>query len=177
MSNDEFEDCLEIARSLLGASESPSELWEANERVNRALRIRPDEPEAWLLKAQILSSLDDEVAALAAVEQAVRRAPNSAEAQYLRGALFYDMEVYDEALRTLDKALKLASEDEAWLLEEIYFEKAAVLDALDRTDDAMKTFEEGLERCPGSELLQSGLEPLRRERVRRTFRVLPGGRQ
>ena len=176
MAQDEYEDCLEMARSLLGANETPNGLWEANEQVNRALRMRPEEAEAWVLKAQVLSSLEDEVAALAAADAALRIQPKSAEAQYMRGALLYDMELYEEAQKALDKSLRLVGTDDDWLLEEIYFEKAAALDALDRSDEAMAVFEEGLRRCPDSELLKTGLEPLRRERVRRTFRVLPGGR-
>ena len=176
MTQDEYEDCLEMARSLLGGGESPSELWEANERINRALKMRPEEAEAWVIKAQVLSSLEDEVAGLAAANEALRIAPKSAEAQYMRGALLYDMELYDDALPALDKALQLVLLSDDWLLEEIYYEKAAVLDALDRSDEAVAIFEEGLGRCPDSELLRSGLAPLRRERVRRTFRVIPGGR-
>ena len=176
MSQDDYEDSLEMARSLLGSGESPSELWEANERVNRALRLRPEEPEAWVLKSQVLSSLEDEVAALAAANEALRLAPKSAEAMYMRGALLYDMEIYEEAIRVLDKALRLVETGDEWLLEEIYYEKGAALDALDRSDEAVAVFEEGLKRCPESELLQTGLAPLRRERVRRTFRLIPGGR-
>lgn len=176
MSQDDYDDLLEMARSLLGSSESPSELWEANERVNSAIKLRPEEAEGWVLKAQVLSSLDDEVAALAAANEGLRLAPKSAEAQYMRGALLYDMELYEESIRALDKTLKLMQDGDEWLLEEIFYEKAAALDALDRSDEAMAVFEEGLRRCPDSELLKTGLEPLRRERVRRTFRVIPGGR-
>jgi hypothetical protein len=41
----------------------------------------------------------------------------------------------------------------------------------------MATFETGLKRCPESSLLKAGLEPLRRERMRRAFKVIPGGRR
>jgi hypothetical protein len=41
----------------------------------------------------------------------------------------------------------------------------------------MSTFEIGLKRCPESALLKAGIEPLRRERVRRSFQVIPGGRR
>src|SRR5213078_2542596 len=87
MIQDEFEECMESARSLLGGYEGAGDLWEANDHVNRALRLKPSEPEAWVLKSQILSSLDDDPAALAAAEMAVRRAPRSAEAHYVRAAV------------------------------------------------------------------------------------------
>jgi ABC-2 type transport system ATP-binding protein len=76
MRHDEFDDCMEMARALLGGYEGAGDLWEANDHVNRALRCRPLEPEAWILKSQILSSLDDDLAALAASEMAVKRLIN-----------------------------------------------------------------------------------------------------
>src|SRR5436190_10007839 len=175
MIQDEFEDCIETARNLLGAYEGAGDLWEANDQVNRALRLKPSEPEAWVLKSQILSSLDDDPAALAAAEMAVRRAPRSAEAHYVRAAVLADMERYPDALKAVERAFRHSGPDDDWLLEDLYYEKAAILDALDRADEAMGVFETGLKRCPESALLKAGLEPLRRERMRRSFRVIPGG--
>jgi tetratricopeptide (TPR) repeat protein len=174
---DEFEDSLEMARALLGGYEGAGDLWEANEHINRALRIKPTEPEAWILKSQILSSLDDDPAALAASEMAVRRAPRSAEAHYVRAAVLADMERYHDALKAIERAFRHSGPDDDWLLEDLYYEKAAILDALDRADEAVSTFEAGLKRCPESALLKAGLEPLRRERIRRSFVVIPGGRR
>lgn len=176
MRDDEFDDCMEMARSLLGGYEGAGDLWEANEHVNRALRARPSEPEAWILKSQILSSLDDDLAAMAAAEMAVRRAPRSAEAHYVRAAVLADLERYHEGLKAVERAFRHLRPEDDWLTEDLYYEKAAILDALDRADEAMATFESGLKRCPDSTLLKAGLEPLRRERVRRTFKVIPGGR-
>ena len=177
MRNDEFDDCMEMARALLGGYEGAGDLWEANEHVNRALRCRPLEPEAWILKSQILSSLDDDPAALAASEMAVRRMPRSAEAHYVRAAVLADLERYAEALKAVERAFRHMGADDDWLLEDLYYEKAAILDALDRAEEAMATFEAGLKRCPESSLLKAGLEPLRRERMRRAFTVIPGGRR
>ena len=50
-----------------------------------------------------------------------------------------------------------------------------ILDAIGRQDEALATFEAGLKRCPESTILKAGLEPLRRERIRSTFKVIPGG--
>src|SRR5262249_9677599 len=96
---DEYDDCIEMARALLGGYEGAGDLWEANDYINRALMLRPSEPEAWILKSQILSSLDDDPAALAAAEMAMRRAPRMAEAHYVRAAVLADMERYTEALK------------------------------------------------------------------------------
>ena len=65
--------------------------------------------------------------------------------------------------------------EDDWLLEDLYCEKAMILDAIGRQDEAMATFEAGLKRCPESTILKAGLEPLRRERIRSTFKVIPGG--
>lgn len=173
---EDYDDYLEMARSLLGGYESVSDLWEANEYVNRALSMRPDDPFAWILKSQILSSLEDDMAALAAAEMAVREAPSSAESHYVRAAVLADLERYNDALNGIDLAFGCLTPEDDWLVEDLFYEKAAVLDALDRTDDAVATFEAGLHRCPNSTLLRSGLEPLRREHMRRNLTVINGGR-
>jgi tetratricopeptide (TPR) repeat protein len=174
--SDEFDDLLELARTLLGGQDSNGDLWEANDAINRALLLHPGDAEAWLVKCQILSSLEDDVAALACAEMAIRRAPRSAEAQFWRAAVLADMQRYPEALSALERSFRYMNDDEEWLLEDLYYEKAAVLDAIGRQDEALATFEAGLKRCPDSQILRQGLEPLRRERMRRTFKVLPGGR-
>ena len=38
---EEFDDCIEMARTLLGGSEGAGDLWEANDYINRALGLRP----------------------------------------------------------------------------------------------------------------------------------------
>lgn len=171
----EFEDALEMARSLLGGNEDPSDLWEANEAVNRALGLRPLDPEAWILKCQILSALDDDFAALAAAEMAVRRAPRASEAHYWRAAILADLERYDDALKAVERAFRHIGPEDDWLVEDLYYEKAVILDAIGRRDAALATFEAGLKAYPDSAILKAGLEPLRRERVRASFTVIPGG--
>lgn len=171
----EFDDVLEMARALLGGSEDPADLWEANDLVGRALRIRPDDPEAWILKGQILSALDDDTAALAAVEMATRRAPDMAEARYWLAAVLADLERYEEALAEVEKAFSKLGEADDWLVEDLYCEKGMILDTLGRRDEALAAYEEGLLQCPDSTLLRSGIEPLRRERIRASFKVIQGG--
>ena len=173
---DDFDESLEMARSLLGANEGATDLWEANDYVNRALRVGPANPEAWMLKCQILSALEDDAAALASAEMALRRAPRAAEAHYWRAAVLADMERYSDALKSIERAFRYLGEGDDWLLEDLYYEKAAVLDAIGRQDEAVATYEAGLKRCPDSQILKAGLEPLRRARARRLFKVLPGGR-
>jgi tetratricopeptide (TPR) repeat protein len=171
----EFEDVLETARALLGGNEDPADLWESNDLVNRALRLRPEDPEAWILKCQILSALDDDTAALAAIEMAVHRAPRMAEARYWRAAVLADLERFDDALVSIEQAFAHIRPEDDWLVEDLFCEKGMILDTLGRREDALATYESGLRRCPDSSLLRAGLEPLRRERIRSTFKVIPGG--
>lgn len=173
---DDFDEALEKVQQLLGDAERTHELWDANELINQALRQRPEDVRAWLLKSQVHSALEDDAAALAAVEMAVRLAPRRAETHYVRATVLADSERHPEALQAIERSFQLLEADDDWLLEELYFEKATILDALDRSHEALATFESGLRRCPESALLQSGVEPFRREQVRRSFKVIDGGR-
>lgn len=171
----EFEDSLELARALLAGNEDLADLWEANDLANRALTLRPDDAEAWVLKAQILSALDDDVAALASIEMALRRNPFLAEAHYWQAAIYMDLERYEDALMSIDAAFATLGSDDDWLLEELYHEKAGIQEALGQREEAFETLREGLEQCPESSILQAGLRPLQRERMRAMFKVIPGG--
>ncbi|MFH0900218.1 MAG: hypothetical protein V2A73_06285 [Pseudomonadota bacterium] len=173
---DSYDDAMELARALLGGSESIDDIAEANDFANRALRLRPGDCEAWLLKAQTLSALQDDGSALACAEMALRRAPQSAEGHYWRTAILGDMERFADALKSADRALQCITEKDEWLLEDLYHEKGTILSALGRREEALAVLEEGLKRCPESRLLRAGLEPLQRDRIRKTLRVLPGGR-
>jgi tetratricopeptide (TPR) repeat protein len=122
-----------------------------------------------------MSALEDDASALAAADMALRRAPRRAEAHYFRAAVLADMERYRDALRGLERAFQAMGPADEWLLEDLYYEKAAVLDAIGASDEAVATFEAGLSKCPTSQILKAALEPLRRERMRKRLKVLPGG--
>ena len=173
---DDFEDALEIARGLLGENEGTGDVWEANEQVNEALELCPHSAEAWLLKCQILSALDDEPAALASAEMALRRSPRATEAHYWRAVVLANMERYGEALKALERAFRHLREGDEWLVEDMYYEKGAILDAIGQGDEALATYEAGLSRFPESQILRAGIAPIRRERTRRAFKLIPGGR-
>lgn len=174
--DDDFEGLISEARSALSSAQDGSDLWEANELLGRALSVKPASADAWLLKAQVLSALSDPAAALACAEMALRRAPRSAEAHYWIAAGYADLERFQDALRSVDRAFRHASGDTDWLMEDLYHEKAMILQALGQADAALAVLEAGLERYPGSSLLLHGLEPLRKDRARRQLRVIPGGR-
>ncbi len=148
------ESLLERARELLSEEGA---LAAANALVNQALSLRPDSVTAWVVKCQIASAQGDDFSALAAIEMAVRRAPHRAEALYWRGAVLGDLGRNREALRALDRAFTAATADDSWLLEDLFYEKACVLDAMELRAEARHTLEDGLVRCPSSSLLKLAL--------------------
>ncbi len=172
---DEFDLALEMARSLLGRDSDNSEALEANDLVGKALAIAPESSSAWTLKCQVLSALGDDIGALACIEMAIRHASKDAEAHYWRSAVLSDLDRLDEALKAIERCFRYIRTDDYWLLEDLYCEKAMILNALDRNDDAVATYEAGLKRCPRSALLHDGLAPLRRATMKSKFQVLRGG--
>jgi tetratricopeptide (TPR) repeat protein len=170
----ELERLLDQVRELLGAGDD-SLLGEANTAVNHALQLTPDSVDAWLLKAQIASATGDDHAALAAVEMALHRAPHRAEALYWRGAVLGDLDRHREALRSIEAALRVIGDTDHWLLEDLFYEKVTVLDALGLHEAAVAACEAGLDRCPGSPLLRVALAPVERARVRSGLKLLRGG--
>jgi len=170
----ELDRLLDQARELLGAGEDEV-LVEANRVINQALQLAPDSVEGWLLKCQVASATGDDLAALAAVEMALRRAPHRAEALYWRGAVLGDLGRHREALRSIEGGLRVLEDADHWLLEDLYYEKMTILDALGLGDAAVAACAEGLVRCPGSALLRAALAPAERARVRRSLKVIRGG--
>ncbi len=170
----EFDRLLDRARELLGAGDD-THIGEANVAVNQALVLRPDSVDAWLVKAQVASATGDDIAALAAAEMAHARAPDRAETLYWRGAVLGDLGRHREALRAIETALRVVTDDDHWLLEDLYYEKVTILDSLGLLDAAVATCEAGLERCPGSALLRAALAPAERARVRAQLKVIRGG--
>ncbi|HUS31565.1 MAG TPA: hypothetical protein VMZ53_23830 [Kofleriaceae bacterium] len=170
----ELDRLLDQVRELLGAGDDAL-LAEANVAVNHALQLSPDSVEAWLLKAQVASATGDDYAALAAVEMALKRSPHRAEALYWRGAVLGDLDRHREALRSIEAAFRVLADADHWLLEDLFYEKVMILDALGLHDAAVAACEAGLDRCPGSPLLRAALAPAERARVRGSLKVLRGG--
>ena len=170
----ELDRLLDHARALLGAGDDAL-LPEANVAINQALQLQPTSIEAWLLKCQVASATGDDLAALACAEMAARRAPERAECLYWRGAVLGDLGRHREALRAIEAALRTIADDERWLLEDLYFEKVTILDALGLHDAAVAACTAGLAACPGSALLRAALAPAERARVKSSLKVLRGG--
>ncbi len=167
---------LEVARGLLGEGDDQRTLARANRAINQALTLAPTHAVAWLVKCQISSARGDDVAALAAAETALGHAPASAEGHYWRGALLGDLGHGEAGLHAIEQAFACVGPDDEWLLEDLYFEKATMLEAQGDHDRAHATFADGLARCPTSTLLRAGLEPVRPRRAP-ALKLLRGGLQ
>ncbi|HEU0030011.1 MAG TPA: hypothetical protein VFQ53_05215 [Kofleriaceae bacterium] len=170
----EFDRLLDRARELLGAGDDEL-LAEANLAINQALTLRPESVDGWLVKCQVASATGDDIAALAAAEMAYARAPSRVETLYWRGAILGDLGRHREALRAIEAALRAITNDDQWMLEDLYYEKAMILEALQLHEAAVSTCQAGLSKCPGSALLRAALVPAERARVRSFLKVLPGG--
>ncbi len=170
----EFDRLLDRARELLGAGDDDL-LLEANLSVNQALVLRPDAVDGWLLKCQVASATGDDISALAAAEMAYTRSPARAECLYWRGAVLGDLGRFSEALRAIESAFHTITSEDHWLLEDLFYEKLIVLEALGLPEAAVATCSVGLARCPGSALLRAALVPAERARVRSSLKVLRGG--
>jgi tetratricopeptide (TPR) repeat protein len=170
----EFDRLLDRARELLGAADDAL-LGEAHIAVNQALTLCPNSVDGWLIKCQVASATGDDIAAFAAAEMAQHRAPERAECLYWRGAVLGDLGRHREALRSIEAAFRAATIEDHWMLEDLYYEKAVILEALGLHDAAIATCELGLVSCPGSALLRAALVPAERARVRSSLKVLRGG--
>ena len=170
----EFERLLDRARELLGEADDAL-LHEAHTAVNQALTLCPNSVDGWLVKCQVASATGDDIAALAAVEMAQHRAPERAECLYWRGAVLGDLGRHREALRAIEAAFRAVTDDDHWMLEDLYYEKATILESLGLHEAAIATCETGLAKCPGSALLRAALVPAERARVKSNLKVLRGG--
>ncbi len=173
----EFDRLLDRARELLGGGDDTLPGWhgDANLAINHALMLQPESVDGWLVKCQVASATGDDIAALAAAEMAYARAPLRAEALYWRGAVLGDLGRHREALRSIESAFRCVTAEDKWLVEDLFYEKTTILDALGLHEAAVATCEAGLARCPGSPLLRAALVPVERARVRSSLKVLRGG--
>jgi tetratricopeptide (TPR) repeat protein len=170
----EFDRLLDRARELLGEADD-AVLGEAHVAVNQALTLCPNSVDGWLVKCHVAPATGDDIAALAAVEMAQHRAPERAECLYWRGAVLGDLGRHREALRAIEAAFRVVTDDDHWMVEDLFYEKATILETLGLHDAAVATCEAGLRSCPGSALLRAALVPAERARVRSSLKVLRGG--
>lgn len=166
---------LDAARDLLGGGDDSDQLAAAARAVDEALSRAPTRADAWIVRCQIAAARGDDLGALAAAEAAVAHAPTASLSHYWRGALLGDLGHNVAALAAIERAFLHLGPDDDWLLEDLYFEKATLYDALGDREAAAATYRAGLARCPGSTLLRVGAEPLAPRSRAPALKLLRGG--
>ena len=166
---------LNSVRFILGKSMGPQDLIRANKLVNKIIEREPTLVDAWILKCQVLSAMEDDVAALAAIEMAVKRALFSAEPHYWRAAVLTDLGRNKAALKSINRAFRSFIEEDHWLLEDMYLEKISILVKLGENEKALTVAALAARRCPGSPALSEKAKALQKNAVRARLKVLNGG--
>ncbi len=132
---------------------------EALELLQREIARSPGALELRLLEARALvltGRLED---ALAAAEVAVRRAPDNADAVYMRGAVRIGLRAFAEAERDLRRALELAPDHTAAMSD-----LAALVRQGGEIDEARQLLRRVLELNPGDQLAARNLQRLEEAR-------------
>ncbi len=85
---------------------------ESIESINNALSIDPDFEEALVNKALIFENMGEIQNALDVSKELVKSFPNKSEYYYFRGAYLTELERFDEALKSMSRAVELNPENE-----------------------------------------------------------------
>jgi TolB-like protein/Flp pilus assembly protein TadD len=96
---------------LVAGEHTPERLALAEDVVNRALRLRPDAPEAHLTRAEHLYSKLDYDGARAEIEVARRALPNDPRVFELSGYINRRQGLWEDSTRNLERALELDPEN------------------------------------------------------------------
>ena len=75
--------------------------------VTEVLRLRPQEPQAWITRACIAAAKGDQEACIADASEAIRLAPDRARAWCVRGSGYNNTGKNDKAIEDFSKALAL----------------------------------------------------------------------
>jgi tetratricopeptide (TPR) repeat protein len=145
-----FRELVEKAERLFAVNNRSEE---ALTTVQRALRLRPTDARAKIVKARVLFSLGRFPAASRTLNQVIRQHPRNSEAHLERARILYALRGrHRQALRELRSALSYAHR-EKWLRFEILRLKGRIYVQLDRDHEAIRAFRAALKIRPGDALL------------------------
>jgi tetratricopeptide (TPR) repeat protein len=80
---------------------------QADQESQQALSLAPDNPEILILRVRLLQRAGEQEAAIAMAQKAIAAAPGWEEPYYLAGVSYYFLRHYDEAGRSLSRAIEL----------------------------------------------------------------------
>ncbi|NJL72531.1 MAG: tetratricopeptide repeat protein [Candidatus Competibacteraceae bacterium] len=115
----------------------------AKSSIDRALAIRADSPEAWLVCGNILAELGRFDEAQAAFTRSLAIRPAMAEAWTALGNVATSLKQFDEAVAAYDRALALAPS-----LLHAWYGRGNLYSALARLDEALAAFEKAIALGP-----------------------------
>lgn len=173
--DDFFSDLIDETKTLIGTFEDPANILKANDSINRALKISPKNPDAWALKSQIHSALEDDFSAYAAIQEALYHSPNRSDLLYIKAAILGDLDFFNEAEDIINLAFSRTSKEDL-IREDLFYEKALLLGAQGKNDESSQTIKQGLDEFPDSELLKSQIRSNIENSDRPRFRLIKGGR-
>jgi len=159
---DEYENDSDYLIKLAEAYERRNDLKLALKAIIRGLKIEPDNTELIAMKASLLVDLSQEREALVELNRLKKISPELAYAYYIEAEAFSRMEKFQDAKKSISKALELSKNEP----NADYFERASDVEAfMENYDSAISNIETAIKLEPenerfklikGSILLESG---------------------
>jgi tetratricopeptide (TPR) repeat protein len=132
----------ELGNLLLAAKEYQA----AIASYDQALKLNPNDDEAWNNRGNALGNLGRYEEAIASFDQALKLNQNYDEAWYNRGNALDNLGRYEEAIASYDQALKLKpNDDSAW------YNRGNALGNLGRYEEAIASYDQALKLKPNDD--------------------------
>lgn len=120
----------------------------ALEQVNQILGVDPNNVKALILKGDILFCMDEDTKALEYFERAIQADPFCPEAYGSKAGVLDVLGEYKESLANCDKAFKLVSPKDKFLLPSLYDQKLTLLIRLRRFEEAQRIVIKAINTLP-----------------------------
>ncbi|WP_249267949.1 tetratricopeptide repeat protein [Microcystis aeruginosa FBCC-A68] len=110
---------------------------------DRALEIKPDDPDAWFIRGFALYNLGRFEQAIASYDQALEIKPDDPDAWFIRGFALYNLGRFEQAIASYDQALEFKPDyHQAW------YGRGNALGNLGRFEQAIASYDQALEFKP-----------------------------
>ena len=117
----------------------------ADESFSKAIELEPNNARAWSGKAQCMRQLNRWGAAIQSLDRYTQLVPDDVEAWRTKADILFEKEKYARAIEVYDKYMGMAGDDSHSLGR-----KGISLNALGRTDEAVKSLEESVRLDPSN---------------------------
>ncbi|MHC1572228.1 MAG: tetratricopeptide repeat protein, partial [Methanosarcinales archaeon] len=117
--------------------------YSALESFEKAIELKLDDANAWVLKGAMLEKLGRSEEALESLKKAIELKPDDANAWVLKGAMLDKLGQSKEALESLKKAIELKPDD-----ANVWYNKGVVLDKLGQSKEALEAYKKAIELKP-----------------------------